>query len=427
MPKVSVFTPSHKPIFLDTCQKSLMAQTFKDWEWVVALNGGAKWTPARDERVKVYRVPDEAGTGVGAMKAYAAGACTGDVLLELDHDDELASTALARTWKAFADHPEVGLVFSDCAQINADGTMNEDRFDERHGWQYKRVTVDGRQVLRVQALEATPHNVSYIWYAPNHLRAFRRTVYEEAGGYDPAREVLDDQDLMGRMYRLAPFHHLHSTLYLQRIHNLQHGATNTQSGAEVNKRIQEETVVLYDQTIQANALAWAGREGLHAVDLGSAHNRPDGYDFGVDREHGEGADLICDVEKEGLPFDDNDVGVLRASDFLEHLRDPIGFLNEAYRVLAPGGMLLTLTPSTDGRGAFQDPTHVSFWNSNSWWYYTQEEKARYLPAYKGRFQVSRIFNTYPDAWHEFHRIVYTCANLVAVKDGAPRQGGFLLI
>ena len=33
-------------------------------------------------------------------------------------------------------------------------------------------------------------------------------------------------------------------------------------------------------------------------------------------------------------------------------------------------MLLSLTPSTDGRGAYQDPTHVAFYNENSFWYYT---------------------------------------------------------
>ena len=51
----------------------------------------------------------------------------------------------------------------------------------------------------------SPHNVSYIWYAPNHVRAFRRSVYEAVGGYDPARTILDDQDLMCRMYEAAPF------------------------------------------------------------------------------------------------------------------------------------------------------------------------------------------------------------------------------
>jgi O-antigen biosynthesis protein len=37
--------------------------------------------------------------------------------------------------------------------------------------------------------------------------------------------------------------------------------------------------------------------------------------------------------------------------------------------LVPGGWLLAATPSTDVRGAFQDPTNCSFWNvPNSFWY-----------------------------------------------------------
>ena len=38
-----------------------------------------------------------------------------------------------------------------------------------------------------------------------------------------------------------------------------------------------------------------------------------------------------------------------------------------------------LTPSTDGRGAFQDPTHVSFYNENSFWYFT-DRRLRTLRA-----------------------------------------------
>lgn len=50
----------------------------------------------------------------------------------------------------------------------------------------------------------------------------------------------------------------------------------------------------------------------------------------------------------------------------EHEHCVVGLMNAIYRALVPGGWLLTATPSTDGRGAFQDP-HCSFWN-NSFWY-----------------------------------------------------------
>jgi len=53
----------------------------------------------------------------------------------------------------------------------------------------------------------------------------------------------------------------------------------------------------------------------------------------------------------------------------EHERCVVGLMNAIYRALVPGGCLLAATPSTDGRGAFQDPTHCSFWNiTDSFWY-----------------------------------------------------------
>lgn len=419
IPRISVFTPSHHPTFLDKAEKSLERQTMKDWEWIVVLNAGAEWTPRPDGRVKVTQAPEGYEGNVGALKALACATATGEILLELDHDDELTAGALARVSKAFIDNPDVGLVYSDCAQINADGSMNTDRFDESNGWTYRKVTVDGRKQMKVEAMEPLPHNVSYIWYAPNHLRAFRRDIYDAAGGYDTDRSVLDDQELMARMYLLAPFHHLRSLLYLQRVHSDSRIGGNAQSDADRNKAIQVETVRLYDRTIQPAALAWATREGLLSIDLGAAHNSPEGYNLLVDKEI-DGRDVL-DVLSE-LPT--SSVGVIRAADFLEHIAEPVDLMNEAYRVLAHGGMLLTMTPSTDGRGAWQDPTHVSYWNENSFWYYTEAAYAKYVPEIECRFQLSRCFTGFPSPWHEAHKISYVCANLIAIKNG-PRLGGYL--
>jgi SAM-dependent methyltransferase len=279
--------------------------------------------------------------------------------------------------------------------------------------------VDGRRVLRCRSLEADPHNVSFIWFAPNHVRAFRRATYALTGGYDATRDVLDDQDLMCRMYQLADFQRIDECLYLQRMHK-----TNTQRELEINARIQKETVALYDRYVEPNALGWARRRGLKAIDLGAAHNKPPGY-LGVDQYEGPGVDIVGDISK-GIDLPDSSVGVIRAADFLEHVQDKVGLFNELYRLLAHGGMLLSLTPSTDGRGAFQDPTHISYYNENSFWYFTDRNYANFVPQIECRFQVSRLVTYFPTEWHEQHRISYVCANLIAIKDG-PRQGGLLLV
>ena len=83
-------------------------------------------------------------------------------------------------------------------------------------------------------------------------------------------------------------------------------------------------------------------------------------------------DLVHDIEGDGLPYESNSVEKVRAWDFLEHVAigRTIFVIEEIWRVLRPGGLFEHYTPSTEMRGAFQDPTHVSFWNINSWFYYT---------------------------------------------------------
>jgi glycosyltransferase involved in cell wall biosynthesis len=411
--RVSVFTPSHRPRYLNECYKSLAAQTISEWEWVVVLNGSAgDWRPpVPDERVRVAR--ERKVKGVGAAKAAACALARGEVLVELDHDDLLAPTCLERVGATFAEHPEVVFVSSDWAQVGEDGSRNDDRFDEGAGWVYDDVEVGGQSYLRCRGLEPSPHNLGYIWYAPNHVRAFRRDAYERVGGYDASLEVLDDQELMIRLYLDGEFCHLPECLYLQRVHR-----ANTQAKPRTNAFIQAQTVALYQANIAELTSAWAARRGLAEVTL-----RVGGV-LQPDREPaGKVVDL--DPDRPFLPVPDGGAGAVHALEVLQHVVDRAALFNECHRALAHGGILFTETPSTDGRGAFQDPSHRSFWNENSFWYLTQAALRPALPRLTARFQVSHLGTWYPTAWHEQVQVPYVRANLLAMKDG-PRQGGPLL-
>jgi len=408
---ISVFTPSHNSKFLNDCYESLKAQTYENWEWVILLNGDAKWErPEYDDRIRI--VYDSLNTkNVGALKRQVVEYCDGNILVELDHDDKLAPTALAKIAEAFND-PEVVFVYSNFAQINEDGTPNYDRFDASFGWEY----YEENGYLVCKNMAHTPHNVSYIWFAPNHVRAFRKDAYERTGGYNPNRKVLDDQEIMSKIYLQGKFYHIPECLYYQRVHS-----ENTQIDPETNRFIQEETVRIHGQTIQSLLLKWSADNGLLALDMGAAHNPAPGY-LTVDQH--QPADFVGDVFDVIGNLPDNSVGVIRAVDFCEHIADKIRLWNEFYRVLAHGGMVVSLTPSTDGRGAFQDPTHVAFYNENSFWYWCDENYRRFVPEIKTNFQVSQLFTHFPNEWHQKHNIPYVCANLIAIKDG-PRQGGRL--
>jgi hypothetical protein len=103
-------------------------------------------------------------------------------------------------------------------------------------------------------------------------------------------------------------------------------------------------------------------------------------------------------------------------------------MNEVYRCLAPGGWLLLEVPSTDGRGAWCDPTHVSFWNERSIAYYSDEQAARYIrPHFKGRFQSARTITWYPTQWWLDQKIPVVRAELICLKEGYERPAGQVLI
>ena len=210
----------------------------------------------------------------------------------------------------------------------------------------------------------TPH--VFIWYAPDHVRAWRADVYRDVGGHNAKLDVLDDQELLIRTYLKTKFKFIDKCLYLYRI-------TGENTWIERNAKIQSGTVDLCNQYLYKLAERDAELNGLMKLDLGGGFGCPEGY-TSLDLKNG---DIIADLN-EGIPLPDNSVGVIRAWDILEHLKDKQHIMAEIYRVLADGGWLLVGVPSTDGRGAFQDPTHISYWNNNSFWYWTRQEQAKYI-------------------------------------------------
>ena len=78
----------------------------------------------------------------------------------------------------------------------------------------------------------------------------------------------------------------------------------------------------------------------------------------VDGNGDQMVDVLMDVEKEKLPYDDNSIDVLTANNVFEHLGDGFIFaLNECHRVLKPGGQLLGVVPVANTKVALADITH----------------------------------------------------------------------
>lgn len=147
------------------------------------------------------------------------------------------------------------------------------------------------------------------------------------------------------------------------------------------------------------------------LNLGSGYRYIEGW-TNIDNRECTKPDVVLDVLN-GLLYEDNTVSEIRAFDFLEHI--PLGrtveVIEEIYRVLKPGGKFESFTPSTDSRAAFQDPTHVSFWNKNSWFYFCEIEH-RMLYGIKANFSGTIEDQISDSANH----IIHTHCVLYAVKE-----------
>lgn len=390
--KLTIITPTHNTKYLAALEKSILDNRHKDWEWIVLLNNGAKEFVPNDERIKVIRSINKSAA-VGALKKEACSYATGEAIVEADHDDLLTPDCLEKVAAAFSD-PAIGFVYSDNAKLSDDFKP----YSPVYGWTHKPFSWQGKELIAMNSLPLTPGRLGYIWFAPDHVRAWRKSTYDQIGGHNENLEICDDQDLMHRLYLVTKFKHIAEVLYIYRI-------TGDNTWLERNKAIQQKTVEIYNQNIFALADRFCQLNDLPKIDLCGGFNKPKGY-IGIDLKN---ADVVADLNK-GIPFSDNSVGVVRAYDALEHLTDKRKIMEEIHRVLVPGGLLLSQTPSTDGRGAWQDPTHVSFWNENSFWYWTRPEQMQYIRNDK-KFFESKLTTYFPNEWHRQNNISYAQAFL----------------
>jgi SAM-dependent methyltransferase len=388
--RISIYTPTHSTQYLRELYDSIKDQDF--YEWLVIYNNGAAPIDFGDPRVKshlLYKAPEK----VGALKAFACEQATGDVLLELDHDDLLMPTAIEEVKAAFKD-PTVGFVYSNAIHC-FDGFKPYPRFDTAYGWGYREIEYKGHKLDEFISFAPSPEAVSRIWYAPDHLRAFRISDYRQAGGYDRTMRVLDDGDLMCRLYIQTKFKHIDKGLYIYRVHG-------QNSWLKYNKEIQDNVYKIYDKYIVNMVDKWAENNNLNKLEIGKVIPPRDGYNY----------ISIEEANKSRWRIPDSSVGVIVAIDSLAMIQNPLQVMKEAARVLVPGGWLMCQVPSTDGRGAWQDPRHCSYWNENSFLYYTNKNWSQYIDT-PVRFQAPRLYTTEKDQ----KQVCWTIAHLINLKEG----------
>ena len=422
--RLSIITPTHNIEWLQDTYKSLLFQQYADWEWIVLCNGPkagylqqAVKKFANDKRVRVEAV-NIAGESIGAIKGHAFRLGTGEALIELDHDDLLVPDALFVIAKALWNHPECGFFYSDWADFS-DGKERPTYLRPgarkawlQSGWKFTKTRVASgvRPGIYPHPIAFSPSAaaLSSILWAPNHVRVWRTDLYHKIGGHNPRYQLSDDHELLIRTYLATQMHHINQLLYLYRVSGKNTWAPRANEIGALSRQLGREN-------LEALILREAQLRKLPVFDLGAGDNPRAGWSP-VDVRFGTKPHVLADLRKE-WPWPDDSVFAFRAQDLLEHLPDKQHTMNEIWRCLAPGGWLLSSTPSTDGRGAFMDPTHVSYWNQNSFWYWTRPEFAKYIGNHYKLFSEAEITTYFPTQWHTDQNVPYVRAHLQVRKDG----------
>jgi glycosyltransferase involved in cell wall biosynthesis len=227
-PLVTVFTPAYKSGGkIQRAFRSLRQQTYTNWEWVIVDDSDDDGKTFRmlgalarqDHRIEVFKPWEHSGS-IGRVKNLACSLAKGDILVELDHDDELTDYALDCVVRGFEQFPEAGFLYTDAAEIYDDGSS----YTYRDGWafgygSYSDVEYHGRLYKSGSAGNINSKTIRHIASTPNHIRAWRKSFYESIGGHNRELHVADDFEIMVRTFLKTRMVRVPRLCYLQHIGN----------------------------------------------------------------------------------------------------------------------------------------------------------------------------------------------------------------
>lgn len=385
---VSIYTPTYNTgELIYKAYDSIKKQTYTSWEWIICDDGSNPKTrkflakiAAEDKRVKVFYF--ENCSNIGKMKKRCTERCNGEYLLELDHDDRLTHNCLREVVRKFRINTQAGMVYSNFTEVTDEGECNTYNVPY---WRYRDTLYDGMLYKEACApdiysseKELSGDNIMHWALMPNHVRAFRSSEFFRVGGYDDSLIYADDYDLIIRLYLYSKIVHIPKMLYIYRWGN----NTWRDKNEDLQKKMSE---------VRSRYFSY------RCLDLGCGPNKAAGFE-GVDCYPYKGVDHVVDFEKEGLEkIEESSIDELRTIDFIEHISDKVFTLEQIYRALKHNATVYIQVPSTDGRGAFQDPTHKSYWNENSFLDMYMNGHFRYGAKYN--FKVISLKTTPLDDQH----------------------------
>lgn len=120
------------------------------------------------------------------------------------------------------------------------------------------------------------------------------------------------------------------------------------------------------------------------LDIGCGKSKTDGA-VGVDKFKLEGVDIIYDIEILPLPFKGNCIDKIICNSVLEHVTNLVSIMEEFFRILKPGGLLVVNVPHGYSTNYITDPTHKRPFGVRTMEYFTEEGPLSYYS--KAHFEI----------------------------------------
>ena len=197
-PLITIVTPVHNTPApaLRACLESVRRQAYENWQHCIADDASTSDETrailkeySDDARVTVVRL--DRNVNISAASNAALQVARGDFVAFLDHDDELASEALAEVVRYLIAHPDVDIIYSDEDKLDELGQRCDPHF--KPDW--------SPDLFR-----------SYMYSC--HLMVVRRSLVEAIGGFRVGFEGAQDYDLLLRlMERTQRIGHIPQILY----------------------------------------------------------------------------------------------------------------------------------------------------------------------------------------------------------------------
>lgn len=197
--KVSIIIPAfNSGEFIAETLESVLGQTYKNWECVIADDGSTDDT-ARIAKDYCRRTPKikylyQENQGPSVARNYAIHNSDGEFILPLDADDTISETFIEKAATYLTLHPETTLVYS-----------KGDFFGEESGeWKLPEFIYD-----------------NFIWQnCICSCAMFRRTDYDRTSGYNP-NMIYGDEDWdfwLSMLQKDSIVHRIDETLFHYRVH-----------------------------------------------------------------------------------------------------------------------------------------------------------------------------------------------------------------